>query len=248
MSKFFKLFAPEKKDMGFGQGISLEHCGKFKYDAKRFDHEYILEGYFLAADCLASNITKSSLFNAEVENIIFKDEYPSCRLNLLIYPICFTYRHFLEVALKTILFYLGHVEEKDIDKVPINIGHPLRPLWDKVIAEFKTSKTAYEEKTLPFCNEDAEKTREVIDAFDSFDPKGERFRYMNKNKHDNKSHKKTHFKSSDCDENEYIDLNVMRIKMTEIAKLLLTKIKSLSTDITMMDEFPQLWEYHNRED
>lgn len=110
------------------------------------DPRLLAEGYFEAANILVESLASN----------------PS---NILVYPIVFLYRHYIELALKAVLYEfekLGYPLTKKEKK-----GHNLTILLEKV--NEITRKKLNQQLTDETCN--------IIREFNLYDPNSETFRY-----------------------------------------------------------------------
>lgn len=81
--------------------------------------DFYAQGYFHAAEMLIDSLD---------------GKYPSVN-DKLVYPICFLYRHFLELRLKEIIFYGSRLidEPKNITKEDKLAHHKIEILWEKEV-------------------------------------------------------------------------------------------------------------------
>jgi hypothetical protein len=112
------------------------------------DLGFYAQGYFRGADTLVNETKRNPSNN------------PS---NLLVYPICFLYRHFIEITLKGIIDYYIRLGYNVKNTIKI---HNLEELLDIVITLTK------EEKSLI-----PENLQKIIRDFNKFDPNSQGFRY-----------------------------------------------------------------------
>lgn len=140
-----------------------------------FDLELYVEGFYSAANLLMDEIDKGQ---------------PS---NTLVYPICFLYRHFIEIALKEIIARCGRLGHNvKTSKVKNHKLERLLNLADKLVKEhFDTS--------FP------EEIKRIILEINNVDPTSEVFRYATSKKGD-------HFFPS----HDVIGLGTLKEKMARV--------------------------------
>ncbi|MBU3206984.1 hypothetical protein KPL33_08330 [Clostridium algidicarnis] len=114
-----------------------------------------MEGYKEAADNLIEYATNSKDIKT---------------LDTFIFPICFLYRQYLELAMKNIFLKYSGSSEEDKVKVIKNVSHNLNEMWKKMVLII-SEETTNEEK------EDIKIVRDYIKQFSDFDKSSFTFRY-----------------------------------------------------------------------
>lgn len=114
-----------------------------------------MEGYKEAADNLIEYATNSKDIKT---------------LDTFIFPICFLYRQYLELAMKNIFLKYSGSSEEDKVKVIKNVSHNLNEMWKKIVPII-SEETTNEEK------EDIKIVRDYIKQFSDFDKSSFTFRY-----------------------------------------------------------------------
>lgn len=135
-----KVFKPV---LGDGENNSLLHHAPEDWYA-------IAEGYKRAADVLVRHVLRTP-----------------CEWDYLVYPICFSYRHYLELKLKQIIRRGGWVAETSDELHP---KHLLLPLWQR--AEIILCKLWPDTDRAPL-----RQLEQIIREFDAVDPLSDAFRY-----------------------------------------------------------------------
>jgi len=125
-------------------------------DIKRFDLTPLglpfsehADGFKHAADLLVENLRRER--------------------NSLVYPVCYLYRHCLELWLKHLIAMLGVYLEQDFFGEKLGT-HDLAKLWD-------VCRSGLEEVMPSLSKENLSEVEECINALASFDKDGEIFRY-----------------------------------------------------------------------
>lgn len=116
-------------------------------DVFSFDLGLYIDGFYRAAVLLVDEVDKGA---------------PS---NSLVYPICFLYRHFIEIALKEIIIRCEKLQHKTETKK--RVRHELLPLL----------KTADKLVKNQFGGSFPEEIKQIIEEINSFDDKSDFFRY-----------------------------------------------------------------------
>jgi len=99
-------------------------------------------------------------------------EAPGSKRNSLVYPVCYLYRHCLELWLKHLIVMAeGYLRQDLLGKKIKN--HDLAELWKICRAGLKKANPGDER----WSKESFDEVEECIDALASFDEKGEVFRY-----------------------------------------------------------------------
>lgn len=87
-------------------------------------------------------------------------------LDSMVYPICFLYRHYIEIQLKEILYLYGQLHDlEEVGNFLSKPRHSLKEIWHKFKELYKTEIAGIE------------RVDAFIDELDSFDKSGTAFRY-----------------------------------------------------------------------
>jgi hypothetical protein len=122
------------------------------YDFKQFPP--YADGYRIAADVL-------------VKSCIYQMPFGRGDIDVLIYPIVFNYRHYVELRLKEIIIGLKHCHGIDEN---VKLVHDIKILWSEL-------KKLYQEFEEDNNTEDFENAERVIFEFAKIDPRSTAFRY-----------------------------------------------------------------------
>lgn len=116
-----------------------------------------VRGYKEAADILTQNLCETS----------------GRSIDGLVYPICYLYRHYVEIFLKDIIEMCGRIYDiEETEEFLAKRSHSLSNLWNK-LKEYLKISGKYEE-AIP---EELTQFDEVIEELSIFDPSGTAFRY-----------------------------------------------------------------------
>lgn len=157
------------------------------------DLGFYAEGYYLGANILVDETKRN----------------PS---NILVYPICFLYRHFIEIALKGIIDQYKRLEYS-VKNIPTT--HNLEDLLNIIV---KLTKDHFNS---PF----PEDVEQIIREFNKLDPESQSFRYPS-----NKKGK--HFVPG----HNVIGLGTLKDNMSKVADELLGMGIGLSEDLKIQSE------------
>ncbi|WP_373181285.1 hypothetical protein [Clostridium butyricum] len=114
-----------------------------------------MEGYKEAADNLIEHATNSK--NIKI-------------LDTLVFPICFLYRQYLELVMKSIFLKYSGVSEEEKVNVIKGVSHSLVKIWDKIVPIISEEATKDE-------MEDINIVADYIRQFSDFDKSSFTFRY-----------------------------------------------------------------------
>ena len=113
-----------------------------------------IEGYKMAADALIEGI----------------HENRGRGIDFLVFPVCFLYRHYIEIQLKELIHTFGLLHDKPEAKEYLSKPrHSLKDLWQK----FKEMNVELDQ----IDPDDLQRMNEIIVELDAFDPGGTTFRY-----------------------------------------------------------------------
>lgn len=186
-----------KRDSLFREGRTYQERTSYIGDARLSGNWFIYaEGFKKAAHLLLENCQTTYDYNT------------------VVYPIVFTYRHYLELILKSILInldrYMPKVPQSESDE---NIKkkfhtHKLEPLWDE-IQRLKNELEPNDRNSIFHPQLDLKKIKHYIKEFTKVDGTSITFRYPDKD-------------SSSCviDGIQWLDLHHYVGEMDEISKIL----------------------------
>jgi hypothetical protein len=118
--------------------------------------------------------------------------------DILVFPIVFNYRQYLELRLKELLVLSRQLGD---DREPIEPDHPLLPLWGRVRENI--------EKYWP-TDDNFDAVEEIIKQFNDVDPRSFAFRYP----------VKKDFGTPSLPDQQHINLGQVRARISEIATVL----------------------------
>ena len=174
-------------------------CNYFSSDLRSY-----ADGYYLGANLLVDEINK---------------DQPS---NILVYPICFLYRHFIEISPKGIIEKcerLGH----NIEKTKKRKNHVLKTLLGNA------GKLTKEHFGKSF----SEEIEQTIQEMDKVDPKSQTFRYTTSQKGD-----------QFFPDHDVIGLGTLKNKMVKVHDELLGTLIGLDEKLNTETEIRQEYDYH----
>ena len=197
----------------------------------RYGDEKIAYGYFLAAEYLAQDTVDINRCDSDLEKAIYLPDIPDSKLDLLIFPIAYLYRHFLEMAFKAILY-----RHEILSNIPRNkiLEHGLKLLWDEIkdFVEKRTNKSEHDLMDI---------IGNVVMAFETSDDRSQSFRYE---RVDIKTGKKGKINSNGKspfpeDTALFISIPKMKAIMRDIGSFLIDFINKLDVDIVIKQQREQ---------
>lgn len=124
------------------------------------------------------------------------------KLDVLVSPICFLYRHVLELTLKDLLWAARYVIDGTRDAVG---GHRLSPIWRDLLSAARHLLA----RDFPLSNTEVEQLDTFFKRVDSHDPQSDAFRYTT-----DRRGQRTHQSLS------HVNLAALRSATTEALELL----------------------------
>lgn len=137
------------------------------------DHAYVL-GFAQAAMALlriAINPPRQEESTDSLEDLV-DDGDVGAYMDALVYPICFSARHHIELFMKRQIARLAEVRDIDVNKMVLR-GHKLTPLLDELLRVCDKTDSTLRERLEPI--------EGAIRELDSFDSQGQTFRYRRSN-------------------------------------------------------------------
>lgn len=150
-----KLSWPKKGKKLFIEGGNHYEFSHFGWGDVKTQFFGYMEGYKCAADELIDNAINSSDIKT---------------LDTFIFPICFLYRQYIELAMKYIFLYYSGLEKNEKISMIKDAGHDILKIWRK-IKPLILEENSNEER------EDVEVVESYILQFDKFDKSSFTFRY-----------------------------------------------------------------------
>ncbi|KJU72459.1 hypothetical protein QJR32_07075 [Clostridium baratii] len=175
--------------------INNVNCARIGWQ-KHFDNSFgttgtlefgYIDGYKTAADILVEQSNKTTLFD------------------LLVFPIVFQYRQYLELVLKNII--IRSYEKETAKKIIKDCSHDLRKAYDKAMEALEKIEALENRKLIN--EEGKEFIKDVVNEYDDFDKFSFNFRYNYSRNLDDTVPKEL-----------YVDLNMLYEKMDKIEGLL----------------------------
>lgn len=146
---------PKKGKKLFIEGGNYHEFSHFGWGDVETQFFGYMEGYKCAADELIDNAINSGDIKT---------------LDTFIFPICFLYRQYIELAMKYIFLYYSGFKRNEKTSAIKDVSHDLLKIWRK-IKPLVLEETSNEEK------EDIEAVEGYILQFDKFDKSSFTFRY-----------------------------------------------------------------------